>query len=221
MIKKQKDELSKAVSQRIEEILRMTKLPIEQLGRIAGINIRSLKGYHRGGIPITLESILKICAALSLAVNEFCDFSKKLSLKKQPSARTNAIKVKSEIRMDEEKEALRFAQQEKYEMHKKHRDQILHIIHKTDYFLRPRTLFQMVVDFADDYKLYATPERLQHILQRSVAAGLIKKHQTPWDYSIGYPKQRRTWIYFKAQLDFLKDPEKILGYSWISDSILV
>ncbi|PUV22869.1 MULTISPECIES: helix-turn-helix domain-containing protein [Sphingobacterium] len=77
-----KNELSKSVSGRIDEILRFTKLPIQELAHMTGINIRSLKGYQIGSIPITLESVLKICTALSIDFHDFCDFNKRLSQKK-------------------------------------------------------------------------------------------------------------------------------------------
>ncbi|MEI2275584.1 hypothetical protein OHD16_25910 [Sphingobacterium sp. ML3W] len=221
MGKKPKNELSKSVSHRIDEILRLTKLPIQEFASISGINIRSLRGYHAGGIPITLESILKICTALSINFHDFCDFNKKLSLKGQPPPIASPIKLnKFKKPSDNAAEVIRLAKQEKSEKNKEYRDQITNITRTSDYFLRPRTLFQMVVDFSVDYDINITPERLKAILQQCIAKGFIKKHQTPWDYGIGYHRQKRIWIYFKNEKDLLKDPEKIFGYNWIRDSIL-
>jgi len=221
MGKKLKNELSKSVSRRIDEILRLTKLPIQEFASISGINIRSLRGYHAGSIPITLESILKICTALSINFHDFCDFNKKLSLKGQPPAIASPIKLnKFKKPSDNAAEVIRLAKQEKGEKNKEYRDQITYITRTSDYFLRPRTLFQMVVDFSVDYHIHTTPERLKAILQQCIAKGFIKKHQTPWDYGIGYHRQKRIWIYFKNEKDLLKDPEKIFGYNWIRNSIL-
>jgi len=222
MGKKLKNELSKSVSRRIDEILRLTKLPIQEFASISGINIRSLRGYQAGGIPITLESILKICTALSINFHDFCDFNKKLSLKGQQPPIASPIKLnKFKKPSDNAAEVIRLAKQEKSEKNKEYRDQITNITRTSDYFLRPRTLFQMVVDFSVDYDIHTTPERLKAILQQCIARGFIKKHQTPWDYGIGYHRQKRIWIYFKNEKNLLKDPEKIFGYNWIRNSIVV
>lgn len=221
MVKTAKNELSKSVSRRIDEILHFTKLPIQELARMAGINIRSLKGYQMGSIPITLESVLKICTALSIDFHDFCDFNKRLSPKKlQPVIFPTIQAKKVEESFAISTEVIRRANQEKREQHKKHRDQVTTIARTTDYFLLPRPLFQIVIDFANDYKLHTTSERLQTMLQQVVAQGLLKKYPTPVQYSIGYHIPRRTWIYFKDEKD-LKDPEKIYGYNWLGNSIIV
>lgn len=221
MVKTAKNELSNSVSHRIDEILRLTKLPIQELARMAGINIRSLKGYQMGSIPITLESVLKICTALSIDFHDFCDFNKRLSPRKiqpviSPTIEAKKVEESSEISA----EVIRLTNAEKREKQKKHRDQVATIVRTTDYFLLPRPLFQIVTDFANDYNLHTTSERLQAMLQQVVARGLLKKYPTPVQYSIGYHIPRRTWIYFKDEND-LKDPEKIFGYNWLGNSIIV
>ncbi|WP_223584203.1 helix-turn-helix domain-containing protein [Sphingobacterium sp. GVS05A] len=222
MVKTPQNELSKAISRRIDEILHITKFSLQKLSRATGIDIQSLNGYHSGKIPITLESILKICSTLSCDFHAFCDLNKKLSLKGQRAAISTPLKRnKVEKLSDKATEAIRLSAQEKREKNKKYRDQIMAIACTTDYFLRPHTLFQMVVDFSADYDICTTTERLKAILQRCIAKGFIKKHESPWDYGIGYHRQKRIWIYFKNEKDLLKDPEKIFGYNWISDSIVV
>jgi len=221
MVKTPQNELSTAISRRIDEILHITKFPLQKLSRVTGIDMQSLNGYHSGRIPITLESILKICTTLSYDFHTFCDFNKKLSQKGQRPAIASPIKRnKVEKLSDKTTEVIRLAAQEKREKDKKYRDQITAIAHTTDYFLRPRTLFQMLVDFSVDYDISTTPDRLQAILQRCIAKGLIKKHESPWDYGIGYHRQKRIWIYFKNEKDLFKDPEKIFGYNWLRNSIL-
>lgn len=218
MVKKPKNEFSKSVSRRIDEILRLTTLPLKSFAQMSGISIRSLNAYHQGTVPITLASVLKICTFLSLDLHEFCDFKKKLSLNKQSLAFIE--KNRCEI-FDSNAENVRRLTQEKYEKDKKDRDKIIHIAQTSDYFERPRTLFQMLVDFSMDYNISVTAERLKTILQRCIAKGFIKKHETPWNYGIGYNLPRRTSIYFKDEELLLKDPKKIFGYKWISDSILI
>lgn len=221
MVKTPKNELSKSVSRRIDEILRLTSLPLASLALMSGINIRTLNAYYQGTVPITLASVLKICTVLSLDLNEFCDFKKKLSLNEQSSFLTAfKEKTKGKTPVNTEKGAIHFAQ-EKNEKGKKYRDQIIHIAHKSDYFERPRTLFQMLEDFYNDYNINVTVDTLKMILQRCIAKGFIKKHETPWRYGIGYSLPKRTWVYFKDEKLLLKDPKKIFGYNWISDSIVV
>ena len=222
MIKIQKHELSKAVSQRMDEILSLTKLSIQQLSNLTDINTRSLNGYHWGTLPISLESALKICAALSLDLNTFCDFDKKLSLKKQRfTVKTAAKKEKTEKPLDKKAEALQLQQREKKEKDRQLRDQIITLVRTSDYFLCPHTLSQMVLDFEKYYHLNINEQRLQAILQRCIAEGTIKRQTTPWDYGIGYYLPKRTWVYFKNKKDLLNDPKKIAGYDWIRNSIVV
>ncbi|WP_293942960.1 MULTISPECIES: helix-turn-helix domain-containing protein [unclassified Sphingobacterium] len=222
MIQIKKHELSQAVSQRIDEILSLTRLPIQELANLAGINPRSLNGYHRGTLPITLESTLKICAVLSLDLDTFCDFNKKLSLKKQRFTPVTATKKqKPERPLDKEMDAIQLQQREKKEKDSILRDQIITFVHTSDYFLYPRTLSQMVLDFAKDYHLNVSEQRLQGILQRCIADGTIKRQTTPWDYGIGYYLPKRTWVYFKDEKDLLNDPKKLVGYNWIRNSIIV
>lgn len=218
----QKHELSKAVSQRMDEILSLTKLSIQQLSNLMDINARSLNGYHWGTLPISLESALKICAALSLDLNTFCDFDKKLSLKKQRfTVKTAAKKEKTEKPLDKKAEALQLQQREKKEKDRQLRDQIITLVRSSDYFLYPRTLPQMVLDFSKNYQLNVSEQRLQAILQRCIADGSIKRQTTPWDYGIGYYLPKRTWVYFKNKKDLVNDPKKIFGYDWIRNSIVV
>jgi len=192
-----KNELSKAVSRRIHEILQLTKLSLQEFAAIAGINIRSLEGYAKGTTPITLEAILRICAFLAIDLTTFCDFNRKLSGQVKLSAIGQAAereKRKQAATIAKKESSL--ASQEKFEKAKKHRDQISLIVSSTDYFQRPRTLFQMAVDFARDFGIDVTPERIQMVLQRYVGDGIIKKHQTPWDYGVGVGRPKRTWVYF-------------------------
>ncbi len=216
-----KNELSKAVSLRIHEILRLTKLSVQELGPIAGINTRSLEGYAKGTTPITLEAIIRICAFLAIDLTTFCDFNRKLSGQVELSAIGQAAeqeKRKQAATIAKKESSL--ASQEKFEKAKKHRDQISLIVSSTDYFQRPRTLFQMAVDFARDYGIDVTPERIQMILQRHVGDGIIKKHQTPWDYGVGLGKPKRTWVYFQDETALLADPERLQGYNWFRTSII-
>jgi len=216
-----KNELSKAVSRRIHEILRLTKLSVQELGPIAGINTRSLEGYAKGTTPITLEAIIRICAFLAIDLTTFCDFNRKLSGQVELSAIGQAAeqeKLKQAATIAKKESSL--ASQEKFEKAKKHRDQISLIVSSTDYFQRPRTLFQMAVDFARDYGIDVTPERIQMVLQRYVGDGIIKKHQAPWDYGVGLGKPKRTWVYFQDETALLADPERLQGYNWFRKSII-
>ncbi|MGB3063250.1 helix-turn-helix domain-containing protein [Sphingobacterium thalpophilum] len=216
-----KNELSKAVSRRIHEILQLTKLSLQEFAAIAGINIRSLHGYFKGTTPITLESILKICTILAIDLTTFCDFNHELSDQVELSAISRAAeKERRKQAAALKKNNQSVAAQEKFEKSKKDRDQIRLIVHHTDYFLRPRTLFQMAIDFAREYGLCASPERIQVMLQRYVGDGLIKRHQTPWDYGVGVGRPKRTWVYFQDEEDLLANPEKLSGYHWFRNSVV-
>jgi DNA-binding Xre family transcriptional regulator len=221
MVTNQKNELSKAISRRIDEILRITKLSLHELASLTTIDLQALKAYHQEQEAITLESALKICSTLSLNFNMFCDFNKKLSFKFQQSSFPQVPeKAKIKKRLEQESEVFDREQREKNEKNKKLRDQILHIAQATNYFLRPRTLSQMILDFATDYGLSVTEQRLQGILLRCVANGILQRYSTPWDYGIGYSLPKRTWVYFKGEKDHLNDCGNIFGYNWISSTIL-
>ncbi len=108
----------------------------------------------------------------------------------------------------------------KREQHKKEREFVLFVATTSDYFFRPRTIYQMAADFSNEYSFEITAERIKSILRYIVADGILKAHKVPYHYGFGNKHILfRTFVYYHPDLDWNERPDLIVGYNWMSTYI--
>ncbi len=104
----------------------------------------------------------------------------------------------------------------KREHFKKESEFVLFVATTTNYFFRPRTIYQMAADFSNEYSFEITAERINSILRKIVVNGILKAHKVPYRYGFGYKHILfSTVVYYHPDLDWNEHPEQIAGYNWM------
>ncbi len=119
------------------------------------------------------------------------------------------------IHMKKKLEKKNSINKKKREQHKKEREFVLFVATTSDYFFRPRTIYQMAADFSNEYQVEITAERIHSTLKRIVADGILKTHNVPYHYGFGIPRLLRTYVYYHPDLNWNERPDLIAGYKWM------
>lgn len=124
------------------------------------------------------------------------------------------------MKMKEISESNKIINIERKELLKKQREFVLFIATKSNYFFRPRTIYQMAVDFSKEYSFEISAERISHILKKLVADGLLKSHVVPYHYGFGKQVIIRVFVYYHPDLNYNDNLKQIAGYKWMPTYIL-
>jgi len=71
-------ELAKFIIDRFNEIMNATGLNLKTFAAYSKIGPRSFRSYHSGTIPISVETLKKICDAYEISLSDFLNENKKL-----------------------------------------------------------------------------------------------------------------------------------------------
>lgn len=125
------------------------------------------------------------------------------------------------MKMKEKLEKKNSINKKKREQQKKESEFVLFVAKTTNYFFRPRTIYQMAADFSNEYSFDITADRIKFILRKIVANGILMAHNVPYHYGFGYNHILfRTVVYYHPDLDWNEHPEQIAGYNWMPIYIL-
>lgn len=125
------------------------------------------------------------------------------------------------MKMKEKLEKKNSINKKKREQQKKESEFVLFVAKTTNYFFRPRTIYQMAADFSNEYSFEITADRIKFILRKIVANGILMAHNVPYHYGFGYNHILfRTLVYYHPDLDWNEHPEQIAGYNWMPTYIL-
>lgn len=169
--------LAKNIANRIDEILQKTGMTVAGLAAFTKIGASSLRSYQRGSLPISVETVFKICTPLAIPLTDFFDFHQPLDiaideLTKFQTFRSQSLSASSGYFQEEKKH---FVSKPTSTGRKRERDYIAYIIFHTDYFATPRTVAQMLTDFAHEHDLHLESGRLYELLKKYVGTALKRR----------------------------------------------
>ncbi|MNJ94264.1 hypothetical protein D3C87_119570 [compost metagenome] len=167
--------LSISISERITEILDTTGLSQTEFAIRCELNPSILRNYRSNSRAFTVESISRICAAVSVSLIDFFDFGVPLEID------PGIILQLHERAIDETIDARRHRKQHE-------RDCIGHMISNTRYFDAPIKLNQIIKIIRKEYGLYLTADRVYNLLKRHIGQGTIIK-----EYKIRTMKEREAF----------------------------
>lgn len=200
MGKAENKKLAKAISLRIDEILKLTGLSIVGLANLAGVGAKAIRSYHSGTLPISVETIDKICQPLALSLTHFFDFDTPLHIAKSglkivEDYRRKYLNLRMGFFKDEEDV---FVAKPNSTGTKREREYIAYIVLKTDYFEQEKSIAQMLVDFRSAFDLHLESGRLHELLQKYLGKELARK-TVQGKKMDGSPSKRSIFLYHKPK----------------------
>ncbi|MFD2597218.1 hypothetical protein [Sphingobacterium griseoflavum] len=188
--------MAKLISGRIDEILNLTGLTLIGLANLTAVGEKAIRSYHSRTLPISVETVNKLCVPFSISLALFFDFKKPIHLSEEELKTLNEFKAeffpKKMGYFKEEKDA--FIAKPKSKGHKREREYIAYIVKQTEYFSTPRTIAQMIADFERDHNLKLESGRLYELLKKYIGSDLervvsIKTNQD------GLQSKRQIYLY--------------------------
>lgn len=172
--------LATLISARVKEILDLTGLTLSGLANLAGIGESAIRSYYSRTIPISVETVSKICESCSILLKDFFDFENPLSLEQEVLPKLVNFKTKylQKKKSYFQEEATEFVQPPTSTGLKREREYIAYIVKHTDYFDTERTVAMMLADFANEYNLELESGRLYELLKKHVTSKTIEKIPT-------------------------------------------
>ncbi|KGE14339.1 helix-turn-helix domain-containing protein [Sphingobacterium deserti] len=200
MGKAENKKLAKAISTRIDEILNLTGLSIVALANLAGVGAKAIRSYHSGTLPISVETIDKVCQPFALSLTHFFDFETPIHISE------SELKIVEDYRRKylnqrmgyfKDEEDLFFAKPNSTGT-KREREYIAYIVFKTDYFEQERSIAQMLIDFRNEFDLHLESGRLHELLHKYLTRQLERKTIQGKKLD-GSPSKRTIFLYYKPK----------------------
>ncbi len=177
MKRTQNKDLANFISNRIDEILLLTGLTLEQLAILSDVGTSAIRSYHSGTLPISVETLDKILTKTTIELHDFFNSQTALTIDQDTQTKIDRLK-----QQQQEKEQKHLAQEVKKSYKekptstglKREREYIAYIIYSTDYFNMPKTIEQMTTDFEDDHELTLESGRIYELLRKYVDKELVR-----------------------------------------------
>lgn len=188
-------ELARFISARIDEILKITGLTIPGLAHFTELSIASIRHSYNMNLITSIETINKICQPLSISLPDFFTSEKPLSIHLDQLPNLQKFKIlypKSNSNQPPKKNG-RLSN----DVLKLQRQFMIKMIRSSDYFEQPKTIDQMIKDFARDYDMEFTEIRLYGLLRRHLALHEIGKKLLPRKPIPGKKVTDRPYEYYK------------------------
>ncbi|MDF2514865.1 MAG: hypothetical protein K0R59_161 [Sphingobacterium sp.] len=193
--------LAVSISKRISEILELTGFSVLGLANFAGIGPSALQSYYSKTIPISVETVDKICEPLHILLPDFFDFDTPLLIEIDKLPRYEIFKKKHYTQANNyfKEVPTDFAKKPTSSGKKRERDYIAYIVDHTDYFRTPKTIAHMLVDFAKEYDLILESGRLYELLKKHVTAKVLIRQAQPRINNDNSPSVRKIYWYSKVK----------------------
>ncbi|KKO89244.1 hypothetical protein AAW12_24365 [Sphingobacterium sp. Ag1] len=185
------DELAKFISARIKEIMYVCGLSIAELALYTDLSVTSIRHSLNMKLITSAETILRICRPFSITLADFFDQETPIII--DTKARAELTKFKAKHQKSEQVPSYK---RQTSDVLKQQRDFMVWIIHSSDYFAKPKTIEQMVTDFAKDYNMVFTASRIYALLRKHLAEHALGKKLLPRK-SIQGKISERPYEYFK------------------------
>lgn len=177
MAKTQNKELATFITKRFNVIMKETGLDYEVFASYAKIGTSSFRSYHSGTIPISVETLQKICDAYDILLCDFLNENKKLIIKDlvKNQALTFKIDYLAMKQQAIQEKHVGFTEKPVGNGKKWEREMIKYIVLHTDYFNKPKSIAEMVIDFARKFDFILESGRLYELLRKHVDHNLKKE----------------------------------------------
>lgn len=177
MAKTQNKELAKFITKQFNSIMKETELDYELFASYAKIGRGSFRSYHSGTIPISVETLYKICEAYDIVLSDFLNSNKQLSIKDHVKNQTHIFKhhYLAEKQESIQEKQIEFSEKPVGSGNKWEREMIKYIILHTDYFKTARSIAEMVIDFEKEFELTLESGRIYELLRKYVGNKLVRE----------------------------------------------
>lgn len=135
--------------------MKTTGLELEVFAAYCKIDYSTFKTYHSRTVRISVETLKKICGAYQISLTDF--FNPDKSLVVNPKVIKHVQEFQIKYLLDKNKmlkdDGIKFATKPIGSGNKWTREMMKYIIFHTDYFHTPRSIAEMIIDFAQDFEL--------------------------------------------------------------------
>lgn len=188
--------LAKKIADRIKEILTITELSIDGLSKLSNIGKTYLNTFLKRTIPITVESVEKICNGMSISLRAFFDFNNPLS----PDLKSRRlVKEFYDTHFKVNPEYFVIAPDPKIIRlyPKDDKDRLKYIVRETNYFYSGRLTNEMVEDFKNEYGVEFESGRLSQMLKSHL--DILDKVPSVKLNKDGTPSKKQVFKYVKKK----------------------
>lgn len=166
--------LAEKISIRIDDILEKTGFTLSGLAVFTGIGKSAIKSYHSKTIPISVETVDKICDSFSIILVGFFDFGSEIILSNSTIEKINHFKERNKENINEY-----FTEEETnaFPLLKDNRGKweikvIEYIIHQTPFFETAKTTAEIQEYLNTTYSIFLNPDRIYKLLKKHVGNSL-------------------------------------------------
>ncbi|WP_437920270.1 hypothetical protein [Sphingobacterium sp. LRF_L2] len=178
--------LALQVSERISEILNLTGLTIKGLAKFCNIAESSLRGNHNASVPISLETVSKLCKPFNIIPHCFINFdteipsdiasSKKLQQFHEEYINKSLRYFKEEPKVYKANKKKNITRNKNIQLEditvasgkKRERDILSYLVFQTAYFSKARTVAEIAEDIEFEFKVAIESGRLYQLLTKYV-----------------------------------------------------
>lgn len=173
-------ELARFITMRFNEILTRTGLDLDTFAAYSKVGRRSFRSYHSGTIPISVETLKKICDAFEIRLIDFLNEDKKILISDNMKDQVHTFLIQHRLEQQEliKEEPVIFSEKPIGSGNKWEREMIRYIVLHTDYFDTSRSIAEMAVDFANDYELVLESGRIYELLRKYVDHEIKREKST-------------------------------------------
>ncbi len=173
-------ELARFIIERFNDMMKITGFDLSTFAAYSKIGPRSLRSYHSGTIPISVETLKKICDAYEIPLKDFLGEDKKLRINDSIKNQLYRFLVQHRLEQQElisEEKAI-FSEKPIGSGNKWEREMIRYIVLHTDYFDTSRSIAEMTIDFAKDFELVLESGRIYELLRKYVDHEIKREKST-------------------------------------------
>jgi transcriptional regulator with XRE-family HTH domain len=199
MAKTVNKELAQFISDRFNEIMKTTGLELEVFAAYSKIGYSTFRTYHSRTVRISVETLKKICDTYQISLTDFFNPDKPLIVNPKVIKLVQEFQIK--YLLDKNKmlkdEGIKFITKPIGSGNKWARDMMKYIIFHTDYFHTPRSIAEMIIDFAKDFELVLESGRIYELLRKYVG-NEIQKIETIRKNKDQTKSNRKIFLYSKS-----------------------
>ncbi|MCY4780789.1 hypothetical protein ORI89_14110 [Sphingobacterium sp. UT-1RO-CII-1] len=166
--------LAEKITTRINDILEKTNFTLLGLAIFSGVGRSAIKSYHSKTIPISVETVNKICAPLSIDLVSFFDFKSEIILTDRTLDDINNFKEANKENVSDYfvQENSNLPPTLKDSKSKWEIKMIDYIIHRTSFFKTNKTTAEIQQHLSATYSMDLKPDRIYNLLLKHIGVSL-------------------------------------------------
>jgi len=191
-------DLANLVSKRILEICDLTELSLDRLAIFTGVSYSTLRSISKASLSISLDSFARLCSPFKIALSDFFDPQKVLSINCKNLEELSLFKKESSPLRKQQRDIIskKLLKKGVNAVLRHKRDFLAQMIYTTEYFSVARTVEQMSADFETMHQIVISPGRLSIMLKKYIGQEILEKKSIP-RAERKQTDQRRPYLYSK------------------------